>query len=83
MNTKGQSSPSIWSTIFKVLIFILALYLAYLILRPLLSLLLGIGFWFIKVIVFIAVAFIVIHLFLKIIFHIDLFERVMSRSTRR
>jgi len=83
MSTKRQSSNSIWSTLVRILIFIIALYLAYIILKPLLSLLLGIGFWLIKILVFIAAAFLVVHLFLKLIFQVDLLQIVFGRSWRR
>ena len=80
MSTTNQSSRSILSVIIRIFIFLIALYLAYIILRPLLSVLLGIGFWVIKVFVFIAVALLVIHLFLKLIFRIDLFYTVFGKS---
>lgn len=83
MSTKRQSSNSIWSILVRILIFIIALYLAYIILKPLLGLLLGISFWLIKILVFIAAAFIVVHLFLKLIFQVDLMQALFGRSWRR
>lgn len=81
MSTVNQSSRSILSVIVRIFVFLLALYLAYIILRPLLSILLGIGFWVIKVFVFIAVALLVIHLFLKLLFGVDLFYSVFGRRS--
>ncbi len=83
MGKRRQSTNNVWTTIVKILLFVLALYLAYVILRPLLSILLGIGFWVVKVIVFVTVALIVIHLFLKIIFQVDLFQIILGKSWRR
>lgn len=83
MSTKRQASNKIWSTLVRILIFIIALYLAYIILKPLLSLFLGVGFWLIKILVFIAAAFIVVHLFLKLIFQVDLMRTIFGRSWRR
>lgn len=79
MGTSRQPSYSFWYTLAKILIFLVALYLAYLILRPLLSVLLGIGFWVIKVLVSLTVAFLIVHLFLKLIFDIDLFHKLFGR----
>lgn len=81
MSNVNQSSRSILSVIVRIFVFLLALYLAYIILRPLLSILLGIGFWVIKVFVFIAVALLVIHLFLKLLFGVDLFYSVFGRRS--
>ena len=80
MATSGQPNRSILSNIIKVLIFIAAVYIAYKILKPLLIVLLGISFWIVKVVVFVAVAIIIIHLFLKLIFGIDLFQRIGIRN---
>ncbi|MFA6808472.1 MAG: hypothetical protein WCR27_05715 [Eubacteriales bacterium] len=82
MNTKRHPSSNIWLTLGKIVIFLLALYLAYLVLRPLLGLLLNLSFWLIKVIIFITVGFIVVHLFAKIIFDIDLFKLIIGRNQR-
>ena len=81
MSTRRQVSNGFWSTLAKILIFIIALYIAYFILKPLLSVLLGVGFWVIKIIVFLTVALLV-HLFLKIIFEIDLLRLVFGRNWR-
>lgn len=83
MSKRRQSTNNVWTTVIKILLFILALYLAYVILRPLLSILLGIGFWVVKVMVFLTAALIVIHLFLKMIFQVDLFQIIFGRGWRR
>lgn len=83
MRTRRQPSSNFWSTLVRILIFVIALYVAYLILRPLLTVLLGIGFWVIKILVFITVALLVVHLFLKLIFEIDLIQIVFGRSWKR
>ncbi len=76
----NQSKHGIWSNILRLLIFLVALYFAYRILKPLLIVLLGISFWIIKVIVFIAAALLVVHLSLKLIFGIDLLRNIGIRS---
>ena len=84
MSTKRKSKDNnFWMNIAKILIFLIALYLAYLILRPLLAVLLGVSFWIIKLVVFLAVGFLVIHLFLKLIFEIDLIYRIFGRNWQR
>ncbi|KUO67014.1 MAG: hypothetical protein APF84_17640 [Gracilibacter sp. BRH_c7a] len=84
MSTKRNNKyNNIWLNIAKILFFLVALYLAYLILRPLLTVLLGISFWIIKFVIFIAVGFLVIHLFLKLIFAIDLIHMIFGRNWRR
>lgn len=82
MSPTNKTSHPIWSTLLRFFVFIVALYLAYLILKPLLTILLGIGFWVIKFIVFIAVTVLVIHIFLKLIFKVDLLHSVFGRSWR-
>jgi len=70
----NKSQSNLLRTAAKIILFILALYLAYILLKPLLNFLLGISFWLIKIVVFLFAAFLVIHFFLKIIFNIDLFK---------
>lgn len=81
MSTRGKApnNNGIWINLAKIFIFIVALYLAYLIIRPLLSVLLGIGFWIIKLAIILTVGFLVIHLFLKLIFGIDLIHMIFGR----
>ncbi|RNC29740.1 MAG: hypothetical protein AWM53_00358 [Candidatus Dichloromethanomonas elyunquensis] len=83
MNTRQQSSSKFWIIIFKVFIFIVALDLAFIILKPLLTFLLGISFWLIKMVVFIAATFFVIYFSLKIIFQFDLIDAIFGRKLRR
>lgn len=83
MVAKNIKNNPILVNIAKIIIFLLALYLAYLILRPLLSVLLGISFWIIKLVIFLAAGFLVIHLFLKLIFDIDLIQMIFGRNWRR
>lgn len=78
MTTSRKSTPSILSLIIKLVLFIAALYVSYRILKPLLSIILGISFWVIKLLVFIAVALLIVHLFLKIIFGIDLWQKLKN-----
>ena len=70
----NKSQTNLWWIAAKVVLFILALYLSYIILRPLLNVLIGISFWLIKMVIFFIVAFLVIHFFLKVIFNLDLFK---------
>jgi len=70
----NKSQTNLWWIAAKVVLFILALYLSYIILRPLLNVLIGISFWLIKIVIFFIVAFLVIHFFLKVIFNLDLFK---------
>ncbi|NLI93652.1 MAG: hypothetical protein GX434_16110 [Peptococcaceae bacterium] len=83
MNTRRQPATNIWTLILKIIVFIVALYLAFIILKPLLTFLLGIGFWLIKVIVFIAATFFVIHFSLKLIFQFDLIHMIFGRNWGR
>jgi len=83
MGANNRTSGTIWLTLAKILIFFIALFLAYLILKPLLSVLLSLGFWVFKVIVFIGAGLIIIHLFLKIIFDIDLIYLIFGRRWPR
>lgn len=80
---KIKNNDSIWIILLKVLVFLLALYLAYLILRPVLAVLLSFSFWIIKLVIFMAVGFLVVHLFLKLIFDIDLIYMIFGRNWRR
>ena len=82
MNTRRAGIRNLWLTLAKIFIFLIALYFAYLILRPLLSILLGVGFLVIKVIVFLTVTLLVIHLFLHLIFGISMLTIVFRRSRR-
>ena len=66
MTTSRKSTQSILSLIIKLVLFIAALYVSYRILKPLLSIILGISFWVIKLLVFIAVALLIVHLFLNL-----------------
>lgn len=70
----NKSQTNLWWIAAKVVLFILALYLSYIILRSLLNVLIGISFWLIKIVIFFIVAFLVIHFFLKVIFNLDLFK---------
>jgi len=83
MKTGQKSSNSILIAAARIILFGLALYLAYIILKPLLMVLLSVSFWLIKVVVFLAVAVLVIHLFLKIIFGIDLLAGYTRSGSRR
>lgn len=78
MNTKNRSSNPILITIAKVVIFALCICLAYLILRPLLGIILGISFWIIRVVVIVAVALLVLVLLLRLIFKIDILYRIFG-----
>lgn len=83
MPGKHQSSDNIWLILIKILILVFALYIAFLVLRPLLNVLLGLSFWLIKILVFITVAFFVIHLFLKLLFGIDLINLLLGQRWNR
>lgn len=72
MSKKNQSSNQILLTIAKIVIFALCISLAYLVLKPVLAIILGIGFWVIRVVVIIAVCLLVLHLLLRLIFKVDL-----------
>lgn len=68
--------------ILKVIAFILGLYLAYIILLPLLNFLLGIGFWIFKILIYIGAALLVFHLLFKLIFGIDFSELILGPRWR-
>lgn len=78
MSTKNQSTNRLVLTIVKIVVFALCIYLAFLILRPLLAIILGIGFWIIKVAVIIAVCLLVVHILLRLIFKIDLVSLIFG-----
>ncbi|NLM21360.1 MAG: hypothetical protein GX207_06380 [Peptococcaceae bacterium] len=82
MTTSPNSTQSILSIVIKLVIFIAALYVSYRVLKPLLSIILGISFWIIKLLVFIAVGLLLVHLFLKLIFGIDLWQKLKNNSWR-
>jgi small-conductance mechanosensitive channel len=76
VTTSRQTKHNWLSNLIRVLLFVAALYIAYKILKPLLIFFLSVSFWLIKVIVFIAVSLIIIHLFLKLIFGLDLWQKL-------
>lgn len=72
-------SKEFWLAVLKIILFLGALYLSYLILKPLLFFLLGIGFWLLRILIYIAVAILVVHLFLRLIFKVNLLDKFLKK----
>jgi len=80
LNTyRPNQSSNFWMVALKLLILILGLYLSALILGKVFTWVFAIAFFLIRFIVFVGVSFIVLHLFLKLLFKIDLFQLVMGK----
>lgn len=80
MNTyRPTQSSSNWMVALKLLILILGLYISAIVLGKVFTWVFAITFFLIRLIVPLAVSFIVLHFFLKVLFKIDLFQFVMSR----
>lgn len=80
MNTYRPSQPSnYWMVAIKLLILILGLYLSAVVLGKVFTWLFAIAFFLIRFIVIIAASFFVLHVFLKLLFKIDLFQAVFGK----
>ncbi len=75
MNTyRPTQSSNYWMVAFKLLILILGLYLSAMVLGKVFTWVFAIAFFLIRFVVFVTVSFIVLHLFLKFLFKVDLFQ---------
>ncbi|EHQ90156.1 hypothetical protein DesyoDRAFT_3120 [Desulfosporosinus youngiae DSM 17734] len=85
LNTYRPSQASnYWMFALKLLILILGLSLSALILSKVFSFVFTIAFFLIRILVFIAVSFVVLHFFLKLLFNVDLIysgKRFIQRRT--
>lgn len=80
MNTyRPTQSSNYWMVALKLLILILGLYISALVLGKVFTWVFAIAFFLIRFIVLLAVSFIVLHFFLKLLFRIDLFQFVMGK----
>ncbi len=80
MNTyRPSQSSNYWMIALKLLILILGLYISAIILGKVFTWVFAVTFFLIRFIVLVAVSFIVLHLFLKFLFKIDLFEYVLGK----
>lgn len=83
MNTYRPShSSNYWMIALKFLILILGLYLSAIVLSKLFSLVFAVTFFLIRLLVILAVSFIVLHFFLKLLFKVDLIQygkRIIKR----
>lgn len=84
MNTyRSTRSSKYWMVALKLLILIPGLYISFLLLSNVFTWVFAITFFLIRFIVLLAVSFIVLHLFLKLLFRIDLFQFVMGKLLSR
>ena len=84
LNTYRPTQSNFWMTALKLFMLVLGLYLSALVLGKVFTWVFAIAFFLIRFIVFVAVSFIVLHFFLKLLFKIDLIEFVFGkRSLRR
>lgn len=84
MNTyRPTQSSNYWMVALKLLILILGLYISYLVLGKVFTWVFAVTFFLIRFIVLLAVSFIVLHFFLKLLFKIDLFQFVMGKLFSR
>lgn len=84
MNTyRPSQSSNYWMIAFKLLILILGLYLSAMVLGKVFTLVFAIAFFLIRLIVFVAVSFLVLHFFLKLLFQINLFQFVIGRQFKQ
>ena len=80
LNTyRPTQSSNYWMVALKLLILILGLYFSAMVLGKVFAWLFAIAFFLIRFIVFVAVSFIVLHLFLKFLFKFDLFQFVKGK----
>jgi hypothetical protein len=80
LNTyRPSQSSNFWMVAFKLLILILGLYLSAMVLGKVFTWVFAIAFFLIRLIVFVAVSFVVLQLFLKLLFKFDLFQFVTGR----
>lgn len=84
MNTyRPTQFSNYWMVALKLLILILGLYISFLVLGKVFTWVFAITFFLIRFIVLVAVSFIVLHFFLKLLFRIDLFQFVMGKFFSR
>lgn len=80
MNTyRPTQSSNYWMVALKLLILILGLYISALVLGKVFTWVFAITFFLIRFIVLLAVSVTVLHLFLKLLFKIDLLQFVMGK----
>nr|WP_075363341.1 hypothetical protein [Desulfosporosinus metallidurans] len=80
MNTyRPTQSSNYWMVALKLLILILGLYLSAMVLGKVFTWVFAIAFFLIRFIVFVGVSFTVLHVFLKFLFKIDLFQFVTGK----
>ena len=80
---RPTQSSDYWMVALKLLILIVGLYLSFVILGEVFSWIFVVTFFLIRFIVLMAVSFIVLHFFLKLLFNLDLFRLVSSKLLSR
>jgi len=80
---RPAQSSNYWMVTLKLLILILGLYISALVLGKVFTWVFIITFFLIRLIVLIAVSFIVLHLFLKLLFKLDLVHFLMGKLSTR
>nr|WP_291351781.1 hypothetical protein [Desulfosporosinus sp.] len=84
MNTYRPSQTSnYWMLALKFIILILGLYLSALVLIKVFSLVFAVTFFLVRILVFVAVSFVVLHFFLKLLFKINLLDSGKQFIRRR
>ena len=80
MNTyRPTQSSNFWMVALKLLILILGLYISAIVLGKVFTWVFAVTFFLIRFLVLIAVSFIVLHFFLKLLFKFDLFQFMMGK----
>lgn len=80
---RPTQSSNYWMVALKLLILILGLYISALVLGKVFTWVFIITFFLIRLIVLIAVSFTVLHLFLKLLFKLDLVNFLMGKISTR
>jgi len=76
---RPTQSSNYWMIALKLFMLVLGLYLSALVLGKVFTWVFAIAFFLVRFIVFVAVSFIVLHFFLKLLFKIDLIESVFGK----
>ncbi|ADY56371.1 hypothetical protein Sgly_2078 [Syntrophobotulus glycolicus DSM 8271] len=82
MKNMSHYRSNVWRTLLKVLLLVFGLYLAYIVLIPLLGFLLGIGYWMMKILIYLAAGLFVFHLLLKLLFGVNFSEIIFGPDWR-
>jgi len=76
---RPTSSSNFWMVALKLLILVVGLYISALVLGKVFTWVFAVTFFLIRFLVLLAVSFIVLHFFLKVLFKLDLFQFVTGK----